>query len=98
MVNVILPSGLQALANIGAEVSLDVVAPVTLRKVVLALEARHPGLSGAIVNPATGQRRPLIRFFACKEDISHQSPDWPLPAVVARGEEPLLIVGAIAGG
>lgn len=97
-VRVVLPSGLQTLASVEAEVILSVEPPVTQRRVVSALERRYPALSGAIVDPATGNRRPLIRFFACRQDLSRQSPDSPLPDEVARGEEPLLIVGAIAGG
>jgi len=97
-VRVVLPSGLQTLANIDAEVAVQVDSPVTQRRVVAALEDCYPALSGAIFDPATKRRRPLIRFFACQQDISHQSPDSPLPDVVARGEEPLLVVGAIAGG
>lgn len=97
-VRILLPSGLQALASINAEVTVTVSMPVTTRAALQALEERYPALSGAVIDPSTGQRRPLIRFFACREDISHESLDAPLPDAVARGEEPLLIVGAIAGG
>lgn len=97
-VQVVLPTGLQTLAKTGAEVELDVGPPVTQRSVLAALEARFPALSGAIVDHATGERRPLLRFFACQEDLSHLPLDSPLPQAVARGEEAFIIVGAIAGG
>ena len=98
MVKVILPYHLQNLAGTGAEVQLEVPAPVTQRSVLAALEARYPGLRGAIVDHVTGRRRPLLRFFACREDLSHEPPDEPLPEAVRRGDEPFMIVGAIAGG
>jgi hypothetical protein len=99
MIRVELPSPLRRLAGVaGGEVSLAVAGPVTLRAVLDALEARYPMLRGTIRDRTTGQRRPMLRFFACQEDLSHDSPDAPLPDAVAAGTEPLLIVGAIAGG
>jgi hypothetical protein len=98
MIRVELPSHLRTLARVSGEVSLDVKGPVTLRAVLEALEASYPVLCGAIRDYGTGDRRPFIRFFACSEDVSHQSHDTPLPEPVASGKEPLLIVGAIAGG
>lgn len=97
-VRVILPSGLQTLAHCGASVDLEVSAPVTQRTVLQALEARYPMLRGAIVDHATGERRPLLRFFAGRQDLSHQDPDAPLSADVASGRDEFIIVGAIAGG
>ncbi len=93
-----MPQHLRALAHTGSEVSLDVAPPVTLRAVVDALEARYPMLRGTIRDHVTGQRRPFLRFFACEEDLSHEPPDAPLPEAVSSGSEPLLIIGAIAGG
>src|SRR3954466_133839 len=98
MVRVALPYHLRTLANVGAEVQLDVAAPVTTRTVLDALEARYPMLCGTIRDHVTKKRRPLLRFFACDADLSHDSPDEPLPAKVASGEEPFLVVGAVAGG
>jgi sulfur-carrier protein len=98
MIRVELPPHLRTLARVGAEVELEVGAPVTQRSVLDALEARYPMLGGTIRDHHTQQRRPFLRFFACAEDLSHQSPDAPLPAAVACGAEPLLIIGAIAGG
>lgn len=98
MVRVEIPYHLRNLAHIDGEVTLDVAAPVTIRSVLDALEARYPMLCGTIRDHDTLQRRPFLRFFACEEDLSHQSPDAPLPERVASGEEPLLIIGAIAGG
>lgn len=80
------------------EVELEIAGPVTQRSVVDALEARYPALSGTVRDHVTQQRRPFLRFFACEEDLSHESPDAPLPEAVVTGKEPLLIVGAIAGG
>lgn len=97
-VTVILPSALQALAQCSARVQLEVPAPITQRHVILALEARYPALSGVIINPANGCRRPLLRFFGGREDLSHHDPDAPLPAPVASGEDEFIILGAIAGG
>jgi hypothetical protein len=98
MVRVALPYHLQTLAHVGSEVQFEVAGPVTQRSVLNALEARYPMLCGTIRDHVTQQRRPFLRFFACQEDLSHESPDAPLPDAVARGVEPFLIVGAIAGG
>jgi sulfur-carrier protein len=98
MIRVILPQHLRTLAHVGAEVELEVEGVVTLRSVLDALEARYPMLRGTIRDHFTQQRRPFLRFFACEEDLSHESPDAPLPDAVASGTEPLLIIGAIAGG
>lgn len=97
-VRVILPYHLRNLAGSGAEVSLVVTAPVTVRRVLDALEARYPMLRGTIRDYESRQRRAFLRFFACEEDLSHDSPDAALPEAVAEGKEPLLILGAIAGG
>jgi hypothetical protein len=98
MIHVILPQHLRTLAHVGSEVELEVEAPVTLRTVLDALEARYPMLRGTIRDQVTQQRRPFLRFFACEEDLSHESPDAALPDPIASGKEPLLIIGAIAGG
>jgi antitoxin component of MazEF toxin-antitoxin module len=100
MIRVELPAPLLRHANIttGHEVTLDVAAPVTLRRVLDALEEMHPTLRGTIRDQATQDRRAFIRFFACSEDLSHDSPDDPLPQAVVAGREPLIVLGAIAGG
>jgi len=98
MIRVELPGHLRGLARIREEVRLEVDGPVTLRRVVDALEARYPMLCGTIRDHVTQERRPFLRFFACGEDLTHESPDALLPEAVASGAEPLLIVGAIAGG
>jgi len=98
MIRVVLPAHLRTLARVDGEVKLDVEGEVTQRSVVDALEARYPMLLGTIRDPASKQRRPLVRFFACEEDLSHEQPDAPLPDAVAQGSEPLLVVGAMAGG
>lgn len=98
MIRVVIPHHLRNLAGTGAEVALDVDGPVTQRSVLDALEARYPVLRGTIRDHATGLRRPYLRFFACMEDLSHASPDAPLPDEVAAGREPYRILGAIAGG
>ena len=98
MIRVELPSHLRTLAHIAGEVRLEVEGPATQRSVLNALEARYPMLQGTIRDHVTQQRRPFVRFFASAEDLSHESPDAPLPEAVASGAEPLLIVGAIAGG
>ena len=98
MIRIVLPFHLRTLAQINGEVQLDVDGPVTQRSVVAALEARYPMLRGAIRDHVTERRRPFLRFFACEQDLSHELPDEPLPDAVATGKEPLLIVGAIAGG
>jgi len=97
-IRVELPQHLRTLAHVGREVQLEVGAPVTLRSVIDALEARYPVLRGTIRDHGTQQRRAFLRFFACEDDLSHQSPDAPLPDAVVSGKEPLLIIGAIAGG
>ena len=98
MIRVVLPAHLRTLARVNGEVTLDVKGEVTQRAVLDALEARYPMLRGTIRDHMTKRRRPFIRFFACEQDLSHESPDAPLPEVVAAGAEPLLIVGAMAGG
>jgi sulfur-carrier protein len=98
MVRVSLPTHLRALAKIDGEVTLDVQSPVTQRSVLNALEARFPVLRGTIREHGTLKRRAFIRFFACEEDLSHESPDAPLPEAVVNGKEPFLVIGAIAGG
>lgn len=98
MIRVVLPAHLRTLAQVTGEVSLEIGEPVTQRSVLDALEISYPMLTGTIRDHVTYQRRPFLRFFACGEDLSHESPDAPLPKSVASGAEPLLIVGAIAGG
>ena len=98
MVRVELPQHLRTLAHVGVEISLDVKGLVTQRAVIDAIEARYPMLRGTIRDYATDRRRPFLRFYACEEDLSHELPDVPLPDAVASGEEPYLIVGALAGG
>jgi sulfur-carrier protein len=98
MIRVVLPYHLRTLANVGAEVQLEVKGPVTQRAILNALEARYPMLAGTIRDHVTQQRRPFLRFFACGEDLSFEPPDARLPDKVASGEEPFLVVGAIAGG
>jgi sulfur-carrier protein len=98
MIRVVLPFHLRTLAHVGSEVTLEVEGPVTQRSVLEALEARYPMLRGTIRDHDTKQRRPFLRFFACEEDLSHNSPDDPLPDAVASGREPFLVIGAIAGG
>lgn len=97
-IRVELPAHLRTLAQVHGEVTLEVTAPVTLRSVLDALEASYPMLAGTIRDHDTLRRRPFLRFFACEEDLSHQSPDTPLPEAIANASEPLLIIGAIAGG
>ena len=98
MIRVVLPYHLRTLANVNDEVQLEVNGVVTIRSVLDALERRYPMLRGTIRDQVTGQRRPFLRFFACEADLSHQSHDTPLPEQVASGAEPLLVLGAIAGG
>lgn len=99
MIRVRLPYHLRTLAGgVGSEVQLEVPEPVTIRAVLDTLEARYPTLRGAIRDHGTHQRRPMLRFFACKMDLSHDSPDDPLPQAVVDGAEPFIILGAIAGG
>jgi len=98
VIRVALPYHLRNLAHVDDEVQLEVEGQVTQRSVLDALETRYPMLRGTIRDHVTGQRRPFLRFFACSEDLSHESPDAPLPEAVASGAEPFLVVGAIAGG
>lgn len=98
MVRVVLPYHLRVLAAVDGEVQLDVPAPVTQRSILDALEARYPTLRGTVRDQATRKRRPLVRFFACEEDVSHDEPDKELPEKIASGAEPFFIIGAIAGG
>jgi sulfur-carrier protein len=98
MIRVVLPQHLRTLAGVDREVTVEVTGPVTQRTILDALEARYPMLRGTIREHGTQQRRALVRFFACEEDVSHDSPDKPLPEKVASGTEPFFIVGAIAGG
>jgi molybdopterin synthase sulfur carrier subunit len=98
MIRVELPTHLRTLARLEGEVTLEVEGPVTQRAVLDALEARYPMLRGTIRDQVTHKRRAFVRFFACEEDLSHEPPDAPLPEAVAAGTEPLLIVGAMAGG
>jgi hypothetical protein len=98
MIRVELPQHLRTLAHVSGEVKLEVEGPVTQRSVLDALEAAYPMLCGTIRDHVTQQRRPFLRFFACEEDLSHEPPDAALPDTVTSGAEPLLIIGAIAGG
>jgi hypothetical protein len=98
MIRVTLPQHLRTLAHVGYEVRIEVDGVVSLRSVLDAIEARYPMLRGTIRDHVTQERRPFLRFFACEEDLSHESPDTPLPEAVTSGKEPLMIIGAIAGG
>ena len=98
MIRVVLPQHLRTLAKVEGDVTLDVEGAVTQRSVLDALEAKYPALCGTIRDHVTLKRRPFVRFFGCEEDLSHESPDAPLPDAVADGKEPFLIIGAIAGG
>jgi molybdopterin converting factor small subunit len=98
VIRVVLPTHLRTLAGVKGEVQLEVQGAVTQRSIVDALEARYPALRGTIRDHATQRRRPFVRFFACEEDRSHESPDAPLPEAIAVGAEPFMVVGAIAGG
>jgi molybdopterin synthase sulfur carrier subunit len=98
LIRVVLPANLRTLANVGREVQVRVDGPATQRSVLDALEAAHPALRGTIRDATTKRRRPMLRFFACEEDLSDESLDAPLPDAVTAGQEPYLIVGAIAGG
>lgn len=93
-----IPPHLRTLAHVNGDVELEIEGPVTQRSVLDALEARYPMLRGAIRDHVTLKRRPFLRFFACEEDLSHESPDAPLPEAVASGTEPFIVIGAIAGG
>jgi hypothetical protein len=98
VIRVVLPAHLRTLAQVDGEVQLQVDGPVTQRAVLDSLEARYPVLCGTIRDRRSGKRRAFVRFFACEQDLSHESPDDELPDPVARGDEPYLIVGAMAGG
>jgi hypothetical protein len=98
MIRVVLPYHLRTLAQVGAEVQLDVAAPVTPRSILDALETRYPMLRGTIRDHVSGKRRPMLRFFACEDDFSHEPVDTPLPERIASGAEPFWIIAAIAGG
>ena len=98
MIRVVLPAHLRTLARVADEVVVDVSGAVTQRSVLDALESTYPVLRGTIRDYATQQRRPYLRFFACEEDLSHDPPDTPLPAPVAQGAEPFVVLGAMAGG
>jgi len=98
IIRVILPPHLRTLAHVGNEVTIEVQGQATLCSVLDALETRYPMLRGTIRDHVTQQRRPFLRFFACEEDLSHEPPDAPLPDAVASGKEPLVVLGAIAGG
>ena len=98
IVRIELPAHLRTLAGVGREVSVEVEGTATLRAAIDALEARYPMLRGTIRDHVTQQRRPFLRFFACQEDLSHESPDTPLPDAIVLGKEPLIVLGAIAGG
>jgi molybdopterin synthase sulfur carrier subunit len=98
MIRIVLPHHLRTLARVADELHVDVNDSATVRSVLDAIEAKYPVLRGTIRDHATQQRRSLVRFFACGEDISHQSPDTPLPDPIAKGDEPFFIMGAIAGG
>ncbi|GAA0736280.1 MoaD/ThiS family protein [Dactylosporangium roseum] len=98
MIRVVLPAHLRNLAKIDGEVRIELAEPVTQRLLLDALEERHPMLRGTIRDRSSGRRRAFVRFFACEEDLSNESPDAPLPDPVVHGKEPFLIVGAMAGG
>ena len=98
MIRVVLPAHLRTLAHVGFEVKLEIEGPVTQRSLLNTLEAKYPMLQGTIRDHTTLERRPFLRFFACEQDLSHESPDAPLPEEVASGKEPFLVIGAIAGG
>ena len=98
IIRVELPQHLRTLAHVGREVEIQIEGPVTQRSVLDAVEERYPMLKGAIRDHVTKQRRAFLRFFACQEDLTHESPDAPLPEAVVSGKEPFLIIGAIAGG
>ena len=98
MIRVVLPFHLRTLANVGAEIQLDVQGPTTQRSLLDALEARYPVLRGTIRDHVTLARRPMLRFYACEQDLTFEPPDAPLPEAVASGAEPFWVIGAIAGG
>src|SRR5690348_13745112 len=98
MIRVVLPAHLRTLARVDGEVLLDVPMPVTQRRILDRLEAAYPALRGTIRDHGSDRRRPFLRFFACEEDLSHEAPDAPVPEKVAAGDEPFLVIGALAGG
>jgi hypothetical protein len=98
VIRVVLPAHLKNLARVSGEVRLDLAAPITQRRVLDALEERFPMLCGTMRDRGTGRRRAFVRFYACEEDLSNESPDEPLPDRVVKGEEPFLVIGAMAGG
>jgi hypothetical protein len=98
MIRVVLPAHLRTLAGVGGELQVEVEGPVTQSSILDAVEKCYPTLRGTIRDQVTRQRRPFVRFFACEEDLSHDPPDTPLPEAVAKGTEPFLVIGAIAGG
>ena len=98
MIQVVLPAHLRTLAHVGSEISIEVAGPATQRAILDAIESMYPMLRGTIRDHVTQERRPFLRFFACQEDLSHDSPDAPLPEAVSSGKEPFMIIGAIAGG
>jgi sulfur-carrier protein len=98
MIRIVLPPHLRTLARVHGEVTVELEGPVTLRAALDALEARYPALRGTIRDHVTLERRPFLRFFACEDDLSHAPPEAPLPEAVVKGVEPLIILGAIAGG
>jgi molybdopterin converting factor small subunit len=98
MIRVVLPAHLRTLAQVPKEIDIEVIGIATQRSVIDALEVRYPVLVGTIHNPLTKERRKFIRFFACEDDLSHDSPDMPLPDAVVNGAEPFFIIGAMAGG
>ena len=98
MIRVVLPAHLRSLARVGREIEIEITGPVTQRTVLDAIESKYPMLRGTIRDAATKQRRSLVRFFACQQDLSHESPDAPLPDAVISGAEPYMVVGAMAGG
>jgi hypothetical protein len=98
MIRIILPPHLRTLADVSGEVQIEVAVPVTQRSILDALEARYPMLRGTIRDHVAQQRRPFLRFFACEQDLTHEAPDAPLPAAVASGKEPFIVLAAIAGG
>jgi sulfur-carrier protein len=98
MIRVVLPQHLRTLAHVGMEVQVSIEGPITQRSILDAIEAQYPMLEGTIRDHVTRQRRPFLRFFACGEDLSHESPDAPVPEEVIAGKEPFMVIGAIAGG
>jgi molybdopterin synthase sulfur carrier subunit len=98
MIRVVIPAHLRTLAKVDGEVKLEIQGEITIRSILDALEEQYPMLRGTIREHDTKQRRPFLRYFACEQDLSHESPDAPLPATVATGAEPFLVIGAIAGG